>query len=135
LEPRRSSRFREASVIRTGGQIMNSKEITCVVTPLSQMYANGLQRVELYVCTESIPSVETPRPGERVIITFSTRLGDYQGGLRNNLDQYPYVCPDLRTKLGDKTNLATVIRDNGVKPHDRVRVSISGKTWTLLGVA
>lgn len=114
---------------------MNTNEITCVVTPLSQTYADGLQRVELYVCTECIPSIEKPRPGERVGITFSTQHGNYEGGLRNNLDQYPYVCPDLCTRLGDKTSLARVLRDNGVKPHDRVKVSVSGTTWNLLGLA
>ena len=116
---------------------MKSCEVTCVVEGLRQWYANGLERVELYVYSrEDIARVEKPEPKERVAITLSTARGDYEGGLRNNLDQYPYVCPDLRSKRDDsKVYLANVLRDNGFKPGDRVKVRISDRTWTLVGPA
>jgi hypothetical protein len=117
--------------------MMTHNEVTCVVEGLSQSYANGLERVELYVYSQDdIASVEKPRPKERITITFSTAHGDYEGGLRNNLDQYPYVCPDLRSKADDtKASLAQILKDNGFKPGDRLRVRIDGRTWTLLGSA
>jgi len=115
---------------------MKPYEITCVVWPLSQKYSNGLERVELYVCSDCIASVEKPRTGERIAITFSTPRGDYEGGLRNNQDQWPYVCPDLRSKTDDaKVYLANVLKDNGFKPRDCVRVRVFERKWTLVGPA
>ena len=116
---------------------MESCEVTCVVEGLSQSYANGLERVELYVYSgQDIARIEKPKPKERVAITFSTARGDYEGGLRNNLDQYPYVCPDLRSKRDDsKVSLASILRDNGFNPGDRVKVRVCDRTWTLVGSA
>jgi hypothetical protein len=125
---------KETSQESARGGAMKPHEITCVVVPLSQQYSNGLERVELYVCTEFIASVEKAGHGEGIPITFSTPHGDYEGTLRNNQDKYPYVCPGLHSKRdGTKTFLANILKDNGFKPRDRVRMRISDRIWTLLG--
>lgn len=112
-----------------------SCEIICRVAGQSQHYANGLERVELFVHRESsLPLIEEkPRPDERLPIIFSTPNGDYEGGLRNSAD--PYLCPDLWHKVQGKVSLAEIMRDNNIRPGNLVKVRISEGKWTLLGLA
>jgi hypothetical protein len=116
---------------------MSTTEIICEVFPLSWSYQpSGLTAVELYVSTEFIPSVEQPKPNERIAITLSTSGGDFEGGLRNNENKWPYVCPDLRSKIDDsKTNLASVLKNNGFGPKDKLRVRVIDRKWIILGHA
>lgn len=116
---------------------MLSNDIICEVFPLSWSYQpSGPTAVELYVSTEFIPSVEQPEPKERIVITLSTARGDFEGGLRSNENKWPYVCPDLRSKTDDsKTNLASVLKNNGFGPKDKLRVRVIGRKWKILGHA
>jgi hypothetical protein len=106
-------------------------QIKCSVTPLSRKYANGLEQVELYVCSESISSVAMPGAGQRVPITVVTPQGKYLGGLRDNQGRgWPYICPDLYLD-GRKVSLARILKDNGISPGDTISVRVSGQTWQI----
>ena len=115
---------------------MPPREINCEVYGFGDKdrYADGLERVEVYVSDEFVGDIERmPKEGERLEITFSTRTGIYDGGIRNYQGRLPYVCPNLVSrKDGKKVSLARVLKDNGVKPRDKVKIRISDSTWTLL---
>ena len=108
-----------------------SIQIKCYAEPLGNKYADGLERVELYVCSESIPSVAIPPEGQRVPITVVTPQGKYQGGLRDNQGRgWPYICGDLYLN-GRRVSLSRILKDNGVSPRDTISVRISGQTWQI----
>jgi hypothetical protein len=112
---------------------MKGIQIKCYVEPLSQKYADGLERVELYVCSEFTGSVMSPEEGQRMPITLRTPQGRYQGGLRNHQGcGWPYICPDLVSeKSGRKVSLARILKDNGISPGDTISVRVSHPTWEL----
>jgi hypothetical protein len=107
-------------------------KIKCRVEPQSRKYADGLERVELYVCSEFTSSVRVPE-GQRIPMTLVTPQGRYAGGLRDYQGkQWPYVCPDLvREKDSGKVSLARILKDNGISPGDTITVQVSGDTWEL----
>ena len=113
---------------------MKGTEIRCYVEPLNQKYADGLERVELYVCSEFLTSVMKPDKGQRVPITLVTGHGRFQGGLRDLQGKgWPYICPDLISeKDGRKVSLARILKDNGIVPKDTISVRVSGGIWELL---
>lgn len=112
---------------------MKARDIKCVVEPLSGKYADGLERVELYVLRESLPLDSTPKRGKREAITFSTPAGrSYEGGLRTYEGRWPYVCPDLyhgKTKL----SLARLLKDSGIRARQTVSIKVTGSNWELIG--
>jgi hypothetical protein len=55
-------------------------QIKCRVDALSQKYADGLERVELFVCSEFTTSIVKPEEGQRLPITLVTPQGKYRGG-------------------------------------------------------
>lgn len=122
---------------------MGTAEVKCYIWPLGQYYADGLERVELYVCREFIESVSSPPHGERINIKLVTPRGTYGGGLRTYArTEEPYLCPDLNSQQdGARVSLAKVLRENGInifagRGRDLVRVKVDGRSnWTLLGVA
>ena len=108
-----------------------SIQIKCYVEPQSRKYADGLEQVELYVCSESIPSVAIPPEVQRVPVTVVTPQGKYLGGLRNNQGcGWPYICPDLYVD-GRKVSLARILKDNGISPGATIMVLVSGQTWQI----
>ena len=108
-----------------------SIQIKCYAEPQGQRYADGLERFELYVCSESIPSVAIPPEGQRVLITVVTPQGKHLGGLRNNQGRgWPYICPDLYLN-GRKVSLSRILRDNGISPGQTISVRVSGQTWQI----
>jgi hypothetical protein len=115
---------------------MTAREIKCEVYGFGDKdrYADGLERIELYVSEPFVEFVERiPKEGERLQITFSTPTGIYDGGIRNYQGRSPYICPNLVSqKDGKKVSLARVLKDNGVKPRDSVTIRVSDSTWTLL---
>ena len=112
---------------------MKGIKIQCYVEPQSRKYVDGLERVELYVCSEFTASVTRPEEGQRVPITFVTPQGRYLGGLRDNQGRgWPYLCPDLVSeKDGHKVSLARILKDNGISPGDTISVRVSDRTWEL----
>ena len=109
--------------------------IDCYVEMLSDTYASGLPRVEVFVSTGYINSVAMPKKGQRVLITLVTPNGTYQGGLRDNQGKgWPYICPNLTTANGSRRNLAEILRANAVplSRNQPVRFDVSGNTWTLI---
>lgn len=104
--------------------------IKCRVEPLSQKYVDGLERVELYPNSEQdVCHVPKPKPKQRLGIIFSTRHGDYEGGLRTYQGRWPFVCPNF---TAPKTSLARVLRDAGVVSGQIVDVEVIGNRWKLL---
>ncbi len=101
---------------------------------MGQKYADGLERVELYVFGKDLEFVAKPPEQQRVPVTLITRTGRYRAGMRT----YPrtgdvYICPDLVAERDDrKTSLAKVLKDLGVKPDGEVQITIDGATLTLL---
>jgi hypothetical protein len=119
---------------------METAEIKCYIWPLGQYYADGLERVELYVCREFIGCISSPPHGERVNVTLVTPRGTYGGGLRTYArTEEPYLCPDLTSKQdGTRVSLAKILENNGINisaggGRDLVRVKIDGSNWKLLG--
>jgi hypothetical protein len=85
------------------------------------------------VCEESLPLDSTPKPQQREDITFSTPSGkSYRAGLRNYQSRWPYVCPDLYIGK-DKISLSRILKDNGIKPRQTVRIQVTGSNWELIG--
>jgi hypothetical protein len=111
---------------------MKAREITCYVQPLSQLYKNGLERVELYVCSEFMLFVPNPKPRQRVEITFSALHASYHGGLRKDAEGWVYVCPNLvSARDGSTVSLASILNDNGIKPRDTIKVRVVDRNWQL----
>ncbi len=103
---------------------------------LSQPYANGLPRVEVFVSNGYVNSVAMPNAGQRVQITLVSRNGStYHGGLRDYQSRgWPYICPDLLTSSGSKISLAEILSANAVplSSKQQLRFNVSGNTWTLI---
>src|SRR5882724_7436446 len=109
---------------------MEAHEITCYVEGLSQHYVDGLERVELYVCSEFTSFVPIPEPGTREEITLLTQHGSYRGGLRSYHGSV-YVCPDLRSDKNRKVTLARILKDNGIEPRQRIALRVADRDWEL----
>jgi hypothetical protein len=109
--------------------------IRCYVQTLSQYYADGLPRVEVFVITEDMALVSPmPAGGQEIAVTVVTTTGNYDGAIRNESGKgWPYICPDLYTN-GSKVSLARVLRENGVSlsSGQPVTFDVSGSTWTLV---
>lgn len=109
--------------------------VDCYLQTLSQTYANGLPRVEVYVCTTHTRLVPIPPPGVRVPITVVAHTGIYQGGLRDNQSVgWPYICPDLADASGKRISLAQIMHDDSVPllVNQSLRFAVSGHVWTLI---
>ena len=110
-----------------------SVTVQCYLTPLSNRYSDGLERVEAYVRPQWEPLVPKPPAGQRVTITLVTQTGRYRGGLRT----YPkkeqiYICPDLTTiPAGTRTSLAKLLDENGYRPKDYVDFIVENEVWKL----
>jgi hypothetical protein len=106
-------------------------QIKCYVRPLAQQYADGLERVELEVCSEFISFVPNPVRGQRIPITLLTPQGRYQGGLRG-WDDWVYVCPDLVSEKGSRpVSLAKILKDNDISPRDTIPVQVADRNWEI----
>ena len=109
--------------------------VTCKVTPQSQKYANGLERVELYVdraFTAQLP--DKPRPRLRVNVIVRTKAGTYHGGLRTHeKSDKVYLCPDLVSESDSQyISLAKVLKNVHFGPGDKVEVEVEEGKWTIL---
>lgn len=75
-------------------QLADFRQIACYLHSLGLQYADGLERVELMVCSGFSQLVPDPTPGQRFPIRLKTPPADYEDGLRK-YDNQVYVCPDL----------------------------------------
>jgi hypothetical protein len=103
------------------------------VYPISQKYANGLDAIELCLYREYESRLVKPRIGTPRDISFVTKEGTYKG----RLITYPqtgeiYISPALYTdRSGEKTTLASVMNDLGIKPGQDVAITVEGSVFKL----
>jgi len=111
----------------------NSVQLECYVAGLSQTYADGRERVEMYVIGEVPAAVPQPDQGKRMDIILRTPSGDFYSGLR----RYPqtgqvYVCPDVvAVATQERTSLARVLEDCGFGAGDTILVRVEAQLWQL----
>jgi hypothetical protein len=103
------------------------------VEPLGQKYADGLERVELYLLRQCEALIQKPPANQRTAIELITKTGGYQGGLRTNPPSGSvYVCPDLVSRKGEAVSLARVLKDSDIQIGQEVEVIVDGNTLTLV---
>jgi hypothetical protein len=101
------------------------------VQPLSNYYANGLERVELHVSRESKEFVARPASGQRDSVTVCIAGRNYLGGLRT-FQGRTYLCPDLVSEIDNQlVKLADLLSDIGIAPKDQIDVLIDAGKWTI----
>jgi hypothetical protein len=101
--------------------------------PLGLRYADGLERVELYLLSEYETLISKPPTGHRKPIQLVTKSGSYRAGFRTNPPSCPaYICPDLRDENGRQTKLARLLKDCGIPMHGQVEVMVSEDVFTFV---
>ena len=106
--------------------------VTCYVQPLSALYQDGLERVELFVSAEHRHLVPVPPVGQRVPVILATTAGQFRGGLRA-FDGRSYLCPDLADERNNEAvSLARVLSRLNIQPKQHVQVKVEEHRWTIL---
>ena len=94
---------------------------------MSQSYADGRERLEIHVPKERAGKLPH-HDGQRITITLLVGGNTYRAGIRATRDNtYVWICPDLSDQTEKKTNLATVLSQNGFKNNQSVRLIVYDK--------
>lgn len=98
-----------------------------IVRGLSNFYADGQERIEIWVQKNKswgLPFVE----GSRIPITLVLKGKKYEAGLRSTKNmEYAWICPNLINEYGHPVKLAHVLSDNGFQ-------KLSGLALMLMAV-
>ncbi len=97
------------------------------VRGLSQYYADGLERMEIWI-DKKLASSLPHRDNQRISIILMIGEKSYNGGIRSTpANDYVWICPDLRDEVGNKMgSLARVLTNSGFQKNERVRLEIDG---------
>lgn len=107
--------------------------VRCWSVPLYNYYADGLERIELFVQGDHVRYLAPLEPGIRCPVALVAHGQRYQAGLRAQPgDGRPYLCPDLRAPDNRRTSLARLLVDLGSPK--AVDFDVVGTTWTVVGV-
>lgn len=92
---------------------------------LSQFYADGLERMEIWI-DKNLASSLPQRDNQRISIILMIGDKSYNAGIRSTpANDYVWICPDLKDEFGRKMgNLARVLINNGFQKNQRVRLKI-----------
>ena len=94
---------------------------------LSQHYADGLERMEIWIdrnLANSLPNRDNQR------ISISLKIGEtiYHAGIRSTpANVYVWICPDLINEFGKRVSLASVLANNGFLKNQTVKLDVVGK--------
>jgi hypothetical protein len=104
---------------------MNGR-VTGKVAGLGQYYANGLERIEVWIRkgdARPLPYEE----GKRVSIELIIGSRRYCAGLRaTRRNPYVWVCPNLEDEHEERTNLAEVFAQFDIKKNEVVVLDATG---------
>ncbi len=100
--------------------------ITGVLRALSNHYADGLERMEIWV-QKTLASPLPYQINRRIPIILTIGTETYEAGLRATLKTpYVWICPDLKDSRGNRTSLARVLKNNGMRKNQRVNLEVDG---------
>lgn len=115
-----------------------STSIRCLVYDNRITYSDGLQQVVLAVLPgykqQVWSNVGELRIGNRIDITLSTKVGDFEAGVRawSSTSDRPYICPDLRSKRTQrKERLARVLKECGIRTGSEIDLAVAGRNWKI----
>ena len=93
---------------------------------LGDLYEDSVERMEIHISKvfdDQLPN----RNSHRVPIRLLIEQNAYEGGIRSTeRNDYIWICPDLKTHNGQRTNLGHVLPVLGFKNKDKVNLSVSG---------
>lgn len=96
---------------------------------LSQFYADGLERMEIWIDKKHASSLPH-RDNQRIPIILMIGEKSYNAGIRSTLaNEYVWICPDLKDDFGRKMDsLAYALTNSGFQKNQRVSLDIEGNT-------
>jgi len=96
---------------------------------LSQFYADGLERMEIWIDKRHATALPH-RDNQRIPIILLIGEKRYNAGIRSTpANSYVWICPDLRDDFGKKmVSLVRVLTNCGFQKNQRVSLDIEGKT-------
>lgn len=96
------------------------------VRGLGDLYADGIERMEIHISKAFSPELPNQN-GFRVPVLLLIGRNTYEGGIRSTeRNDYIWICPDLKTDDGHRTNLGHVLPELGFKKNDKVILSAFG---------
>jgi hypothetical protein len=95
---------------------------------LSQHYADGLERMEIWV-DKNLSSSLPHRDNQRISIMLEIGKTIYNAGIRSTpANVYVWICPDLKNEFGRRVSLASVLTNNGFQKNQVVELYIEDNT-------
>jgi hypothetical protein len=96
---------------------------------LSQFYADGLERMEIWI-DKKHASLLPHRDNQRISIILMIGEKSYNAGIRSTpTNEYVWICPDLKDDFGGKMgSLARALTNSGFQKNQRVSLDIEGNT-------
>lgn len=99
---------------------------------LSQFYADGLERMEIWIDKRQAAPLPY-RDNTRIPITLKVGNEQYEAGLRSTPKlAVVWISPDLRDNHGSKVSLARVIINHGFSKNQRIYLEVDGSVVNLL---
>jgi len=97
------------------------------VRGLSQFYADGLERMEIWI-DKKLASSLPHRDNQRISIKLMIGEKSYNAGIRSTpANDYVWICPDLEDEFGRKMgSLARALTNSGFQKNQRVSLDIEG---------
>jgi hypothetical protein len=80
-----------------------------IVRGLGTLYTDGIERWEIHISKEFARELPN-RHGCRVAVRLIIGENIYEGGIRStDRNDYIWICPDLMTQAGHRTNLSHIL--------------------------
>ncbi|MGD0822774.1 MAG: hypothetical protein ABSA71_18740 [Desulfomonilia bacterium] len=99
---------------------------------LSQFYADGLERMEIWINKRNAAPLPY-RDNTRIPIILKIGNKQYKAGLRSTPKlPFVWISPDLRDDHGIKISIARVINDNGFAKNQRIYLEVDGSVVSIL---
>jgi hypothetical protein len=97
-----------------------------IVRALSNHYADGLERMEIWI-KKSLASSLPFQIDKRIPIILTMGTETYEAGLRaTEKTPYIWICPDLKDRRGKRVSLARVLKNNGMRKSQMVNLEVDG---------
>lgn len=97
-----------------------------ILRALSNHYADGLERMEIWV-KKTLASPLPFQIKKRIPIILTIGNESYEAGLRaTEKTPYVWICPDLKDSRGKTVSLARVLKNNGMKKNQMVNLEVDG---------
>ena len=102
------------------------------VRGLSQFYADGLERMEIWIDKRHAAPLSY-QDNIRIPITLKIGNEQYEAGLRATPNiSVVWISPDLRDNHGRKVSLARVIINNGFTKNQKIYLEVDGPVVSVL---